>query len=115
MYLLIILPVADSAIEDQSLLYTIIVYRIEACWITVTDDIFAEAQSTEDKRFRLRLHQAAVLVSDYPLHTTTTDHVLFACFVAVVAPASRQARGRVAEQRVTATKKGTRAEHKLRL
>ena len=62
-----------------------------------------------------RLHQTAVLVRDCPLHTTTTDHVLFACFVAVVAPASRQARGRVAEQRATATKKGTRAEHKLRL
>ena len=62
-----------------------------------------------------RLHQTAVLVRDYPLHTTTTDHVLFACFVAVVAPASRQARARVAEQRATATKKGTRAEHKLRL
>ena len=37
-----------------------------------------------------RLHQTAVLVRDSPLHTTTTDHVLFACFVAVVASASRQ-------------------------
>ena len=37
-----------------------------------------------------RLHQTAALVRDCPFHTTTTDHVLFACFVAVVAPASRQ-------------------------